>query len=87
MQCGFCVLHNNQCGWANLFDVEDDEELDGADGRQQGAVEGADPADGLAVDDLQHVLGDGELLLPPPLGQAAGTVVIDDPEASQGQNH
>lgn len=58
-----------------LFDVEDDEVLDGADGGQQGAVECPDPADGLAVHNLQDVLGDGKLLLAPPLGQATVTVV------------
>lgn len=59
----------------HLFDVEDDEVLDGADGGQQGAVECPDPADGLAVHNLQDVLGDGKLLLAPPLGQATVTVV------------
>lgn len=53
-------------GGNHLFDVEDKKIFDGADGRKQGAVEGADPADCLTVDDLQHVLRDCELLLSPP---------------------
>lgn len=36
----------------HLFDVEDKEVFDGADGRQHRAVECADPADGLTIDDL-----------------------------------
>lgn len=36
----------------HLFDVEYEEVFDGADGRQHGAVEGADPADSLTVDDF-----------------------------------
>lgn len=62
-----------------LFDVEDEKVLDGADSWQERAVEGADPADGLAVYDLKHVLRDGELLLAPPLGQAAVTVPHNQP--------
>lgn len=36
----------------HLFDIEDKEVLNGADGRQHWAVECADPADGLTVDNL-----------------------------------
>lgn len=36
----------------HLFDIEDKEVFNSADGRQQRAVERADPADGLTVDDL-----------------------------------
>lgn len=36
----------------HLFDVEDKEVFDGTDGRHDWAVERADPADGLTVDDL-----------------------------------
>lgn len=36
----------------HLFDVEDKEVFNSADGRQHRAVERADPADGLTVDDL-----------------------------------
>lgn len=68
-----------------LFDVEDNEELEGADGGQQGAVVGADPADGLPVDDFQHVVRDGKLLLPPPAGQAARAVAKDHPENKRKQ--
>lgn len=71
-----------------LFDVEDDEVLDGADGGQQGAVERPDPADGLAVHNFQDVLGDGKLLLAPPLGQAAVTVVhYKSRGREEGENH
>lgn len=37
---------------SDLFDVEDKEVFDGADGRQHGGVKSANPADGLTVDDL-----------------------------------
>lgn len=63
-----------------LFDIEDKEVFNSADGRQQGAVEGADPADGLTVDDLQHVLRNSKLLLAPPLGQTTVTVLHYQPE-------
>lgn len=62
-----------------LFDVEDKKVLYGANSRQQRAVKSADPADGLAVHDLQHVLRDGKLLLAPPLGQAAVAVPYNQP--------
>lgn len=75
----FCFFH--------LFDVEDKKVLDGADSWQERAVEGADPADGLAVHDLQHVLRDGELLLAPPLGQAAVTVPHDQPAGGGGRHN
>lgn len=67
-------------GGNHLFDIEDTKIFDGADGRQQGAVEGADPADCLTVDDLQHVLRDSELLLSPPPSQAAVAVLHYEPE-------
>lgn len=69
------------CGWTavvdqrHLFNIEDKEVFHCADGRQHRAVERADPADGLTVDDLQHVLRDGKLLLAKPLRQAAVTVL------------
>lgn len=74
-------LFETRRDWNNfyLFDVEDKKVLDGADSWQERAVEGADPADGLAVHDLKHVLRDGELLLAPPLGQAAVTVPHNQP--------
>ena len=63
----------------HLFDVEDEVVFDGADGGQQGAVEGTDPADGLTIDDLQHILRDCKLLLAPPLSKATVTVVHYQP--------
>lgn len=62
-----------------LFDIEDKKVFDGANGRQHGAIKGADPADCLAVHDLQHVLRDGKLLLSPPFSQAAVTVLHYEP--------
>lgn len=67
----------------DLLDVEDEDVFDGVDGGQQGAVEGADPADGLTIDDLQHVLRDGELLLTPPPHQTVVAVTHDDPETTR----
>lgn len=59
----------------HLFDVKDKKVFHGADRRQHRAVERADPADGLSVDDLQHILRNGKLLMAPPLDQAAVTVI------------
>ncbi len=70
----------------DLLEVEDEDVFDGVDGWQQGAVEGSYPADGLAVDDLQHVLRDGEFLLTPPLGQTTVAVVHDDPETTSARS-
>lgn len=67
----------------HLFDIEDKEVFNGADGGQQRAVERADPADGLTVDDLQHVLRNSKLLLAPPLSQATVTVHHYQPEESE----
>lgn len=72
----------------HLLDIEDKEVFNGADGRQQGAVERADPADGLTVDDLQHILRNTKLLLAPPLSQATVTVHHYQPEESEAaQRH
>lgn len=59
----------------HLFDVEDEEVFDGADGRQHGAVERANPADCLTVNNLKHILRNSKLLLAPPLSQATVTVL------------
>lgn len=67
----------------HLFDVEYEEVLDGADGGQHRAVEGANPADGLTINDLQHVLRNGELLLAPPIREARFPVSNDQPEWSR----
>lgn len=67
----------------DLFEVEDEDVFDSVDGGKQRAVKRPYPADGLSVDDLQHVLRDGELLLTPPLGQAAVAVIHDDPETTR----
>lgn len=63
-----------------LFDIEDKKVFNSADGRQHWAVEGADPADCLTVDDLQHILRNSKLLLSPPLSQATVTVPHNEPE-------
>lgn len=79
------IRHLKLKGWTaqkknHLFDVEDKEVLDSTDGREDWTVERADPADGLTVDDLQHILGNSKLLLAPPLDQAPVTVLHDQPE-------
>lgn len=72
----------------HLFDIEDKEVFNGADGGQQRAVERADPADGLTIDDLQHVLRNSKLLLAPPLSQATVAVHHYQPEESEAtQRH
>lgn len=58
----------------HLLDIEDKEVFNSADGRKHRAVEGADPADCLTVDNLQHILRNSKLLLSPPLGQ--GTITV-----------
>lgn len=70
----------------HLFDIEDKKVFNSADGRQHRAVEGADPADCLTVDDLQNVLRNRKLLLPPPLSQATLAVLHDEPEEC-GRHH
>lgn len=67
---------------SHLLDVKDKEIFDGADGGQQRAVEGADPADGLTVDDLQDVLRNRELLLAQPLRQGRLVVLDDQPDGT-----
>lgn len=68
-----------------LFNIKDKKVFDGANGGQHGAVKGADPADCLAVHDLQHVLRDAKLLLSPPLSQAAFTVLHYEPAGYETQ--
>lgn len=71
----------------HLFDIKDKEVFNGADGGQHGAVERADPADSLTVDDLENILRNSKLLLTPPLSQATVTVLYYQPEedgATQG---
>lgn len=67
-------------GQNNLFDVEDEEVFDGADGRQHRWVERADPTDGLTVNDLKDILRNSKLLLAPPLSKATVTVLHYQPE-------
>ena len=69
----------------HLFDVEDKEVFDGADGRKHRTVECADPADGLTVDDLQHILRNSKLLLAPPPSQRPVTVLHNQPEKDQAK--
>lgn len=64
---------------SHLLYVEDKKVFNSADGGQHWTVKGADPADRLTIDDLQHVLRDGKLLLSPPLGQPTVTVHHDQP--------
>lgn len=64
----------------HLFYIEDKKVFNSADGRQNRTVKSADPANCLTVDDLQHVLRNGKLLLAPPFGQPTVTVVYDQPE-------
>lgn len=88
-----CQRHsNNQTptvqNWAHgkkkthLLYIEDEKVFNGADGRQHRTVKSTDPANCLTVDDLQHVLRNGKLLLPPPLGQPTVTVPHDQPDDS-----
>lgn len=63
----------------HLLYIEDKKVFNGADGRQHRTVKSTDPANRLTVDDLQHVLRNGELLLSPPLGQPTVTVPHDQP--------
>lgn len=64
----------------HLFYIEDKKVFNSADGRQYRTVKSADPANCLTVDDLQHILRNGKLLLAPPLGQPTVTVAHDQPE-------
>lgn len=59
----------------HLLDIEDEEVFDSTDGGQKRAVEGANPADRLTVYNLQHILRNSKLLLPPPISQATVTVL------------
>lgn len=58
----------------HLLDVKNKEIFEGADSRQQWAVESADPADGLTIDDLQYILRNRKLLLAHPFSQGRITV-------------
>lgn len=58
----------------HLLDVKDKEIFEGADSRHQWAVESADPADGLTIDDLQYILRNRKFLLVHPFSQGRITV-------------
>lgn len=74
------VRNNKKKMKTHLFYIEDKKVFNSADGRQNRTVKSADPANCLTVDDLQHVLRNGKLLLAPPLGQPTVTVAHDQPE-------
>lgn len=71
----------------HLLYIEDEKVFNSADGRQHRTVKCSDPANGLAVDDLQHVLRNGKLLLSPPLGQPTVTVPHDQPDGQTDEKH
>lgn len=75
----------NECKWekkkqTHLFYVEDKKVFNSADCRQNRTVKSPNPANCLTINNLQHVLRNGKLLLAPPLAQPTVTVAHNQPE-------
>lgn len=64
----------------HLFYVEDKKVFNSADCRQNRTVKSPNPANCLTINNLQHVLRNGKLLLAPPLAQPTVTVAHNQPE-------
>lgn len=63
-----------------LFHIEDDNEFQGCNGREKGWEKGSDPANGLPINDPQHIVRNGKFLLSPTLHQLPrGTVGHQEP--------
>lgn len=52
-----------------LFHIKDDNEFQGRNCREKRGEKGSDPANGLPINNSQHVIRNGKFLLPPALDQ------------------
>lgn len=66
-----------------LFNVKDNEILYGCNHREKRAIESPNPANGLPINDFQHIIRDGKLLQSKPTEGLKGTMGDHQPKEEE----